>query len=174
MVSVVFAAYTSDSVHRPSSSAHSMCWPIAFRKLKHTCSPPKRKMTFSNLGFAHTISLPLLYKGWSAVMMVCFWPVRFEMSTKRLITVVSVSLSSAGACGMGSIPAVVTGGSTILVASLRARHVGTDRLCASSWIRDKTHAKSLAHVFFLSTPLLLTSGYNYSIHWCVNSIISTL
>ena len=110
MVSVVFAAYTSDSVHRSPSSAHSICWPIAFRKLKHTCSPPKRKMTFSNLGFAHTISLPLLYKGWSAVIMVCFWPVWFEMSTKRLITVVSVSLSSAGACRMGSITAVVTGG----------------------------------------------------------------
>ena len=34
----------------------------------------------------------------------------FEMSTKRLITVVNVSLSSAGAWRRGNIPAVATGG----------------------------------------------------------------
>ena len=55
-----------------------------------------RKMTFSNLGFTHTSSLLLSHV--------------VEMSTKRLITMVSVSLSSAGAWRMGSIPAVVTGG----------------------------------------------------------------
>ena len=40
----------------------------------------------------------------------CFWPVSFEMSTKQLIKVVSVSLSSASAWRMGSNLAVVEDG----------------------------------------------------------------
>ena len=108
------------------------------------CSPPMIKMTCGNLGFAHTSSLPLLYNGWSAVMIVCFWPTWFQISTKRLITV-SVSLSSAGAWRIGSIPAgVIIGGSTVLVASLSAPQGGTDRSSPSLCIRDTIEPITLA------------------------------
>ena len=108
------------------------------------CSPPMIKMTCANLGFAHTSSLPLLYNGWSAVMIVCFWPTWFQISTKRLITDVSVSLSSASAWRIGSIPAGVTGGSTVLVASWSAPQGGTDRSSPLLCIRDTIQAINLA------------------------------
>ena len=128
-----------------------MCLPIAFWKLKHMCSPPMIKMTCAHLGFAHTSSLPLLYNGWSAVMIVCFWPTWFQISTKRLITVVSVSLSSAGDWRIGSSPAGVTGGSTVLVASLSAPQGGTDRSSPLLCIRDTIQSITLARALCLSS-----------------------
>ena len=65
-----------------------------------------------------------------------------SISTKLFITVMSVSLSSAGACIMGSIPVVVTGGSIIPVASPRAavthlRHpVDSVHSCAAVQLSD--------------------------------------
>ena len=110
-----------------------MCLPIAFWKLKHMCSPPMIKMTCANLGFAHTSSLPLLYNGWSAVIIVRFWPTWFQISTKRLITVVSVVV----------ICWCLEGGSTVLVASLSALQGGTDRSSPLLCIRDTIQARVL-------------------------------
>ena len=118
------------------------------------CSPPMIKMTCANLGFAHTSSLPLLYNGWLAVMIVCFWPTWFQISTKRLMTVVSVSLSSAGAWRIGSIPAGVTGGPTVLMASLSAPQGGTDRSSPLLCIRDTIQAITLARALCLSSQQL--------------------
>ena len=48
MVSMVFAAYTPDSVHKSYGPVQSMCSPVAFRKLKQTRSSSMRKMTSSH------------------------------------------------------------------------------------------------------------------------------
>ena len=63
------------------------------------------------------------------------------MIAKRLITLVSVSLSSAGAWRMGSISVVATGGSTILVISFSAPQAGTDRSSLPSCNHDTSQAK---------------------------------
>ena len=54
-------------------------------------------------------SLFLLYIGWSVVMIMRFWYMWYKKSMKRFITVVSVSLSSAGDWRMGSVSVVVRG-----------------------------------------------------------------
>lgn len=96
------------------------------------------------MGFAHTSSLPVLYNDWSAVM-----------SMKRLITMVSVSLLFAGACIIGSNPAVFIRGSITLVASLSALHAATSPL---SHMRDTTYAKPLPRSLCLSLQSLLNQS----------------
>ena len=59
-------------------------------------------------------------------MIVCVWPMWCEMAIKRLMTVVSVSLSSAGAWIMGSIHTIVIGGLMTLAASFIALKEGAE------------------------------------------------
>ncbi len=59
-------------------------------------------------GVAHINSLALLYNGWSPIMTV-FCPRWLAIALNQFITVVIVLFSSAGAYGMGSIPAIVSG-----------------------------------------------------------------